>query len=69
MAVLEARNVGFHGRGINLAIISIVFLSVAFILVAARVTSRVTTGRKLGRDDYAIMASVVRLHSLREVER
>lgn len=67
MAILEARDVGFHGRGTNLVIISITFLSVAFCLVGARVTSRVTTGRKLGPDDYAIIASVVRSHPLREV--
>ena len=67
MAVLEARDVGFHGRGTNLVIISIMFLSAALCLVGARVTSRVTTGRKLGLDDYAIIASVVRSHSLREV--
>ena len=67
MAVLEARDVGFHGRGTNLVIISIIFLSVAFCLVGARVTSRVTTGRKLGLDDYAIIASVVRSHPVLEV--
>ena len=67
MAVIEARDVGFHGRGTNLVIISIIFLTVAFFLVGARVTSRVTTGRKIGLDDYAIMASVVSSHSLREV--
>ena len=66
MAVLEARDVGFHGRGTNLVIISIIFLAVAFCLVAARVASRVTTGRKLGLDDFAIIASVVRSHWLRE---
>ena len=64
MAVLEARDVGFHGRGTNLVIISIVFLAVAFCLVGARVVSRVTTGRKLGLDDFAIIASVVRSHTL-----
>ena len=67
MAVLEARDVGFHGRGTNLVVISIIFLSIALCLVGARVTSRVTTGRKLGLDDYAIIASVVRSYSLREV--
>ena len=67
MAVLEARDVGFHGRGTNLVIISITFLSVALCLVGARVTSRVTTGRKIGLDDYAIITSVVRSRSLHEV--
>ena len=67
MHVLEVRDVGFHGRGTNLVIISITWLSVAFCLVGARVASRVTTGRKLGPDDYAIIASVVKSNPLLEV--
>ena len=67
MAVLEDRDISFHGRGTNLVIISITWLSVAFCLVGARVASRVTTGRKLGPDDYAIIASVVKSNPLLEV--
>lgn len=61
MAVIYARDNQLHGRGVNLAVISIVFTFVAVCLVASRLASRITTGRKLHEDDYAIIASVVRL--------
>lgn len=48
-----------YGRGTNLFIISILFAFTAFILVMSRLMSRVTTARKLGPDDYAIMLSMV----------
>lgn len=61
MAVVEGRDVGIKGRGIELVIVSIVFTAVAVALVATRLSTRFQTGRKLGKDDYAIVASVVRL--------
>ena len=62
MAVIYARENQLHGRGVNLAVISIVFTFVAVCLVISRLASRLTTGRKLHEDDYAIVASAVRLH-------
>ena len=61
MPVIYARDNQLHGRGVNLAVISIVFTFVAVCLVASRLASRLTTGRKLHEDDYAIIASVVSL--------
>lgn len=61
MAVIYARDNQLHGGGVNLAVISIVFTFVAVCLVASRLASRLTTGRKLHEDDYAIVASMVRL--------
>lgn len=61
MAVIYARDNQLHGRGVNLAIISIIFTFVAVCLVASRLASRLTSGRKLHEDDYAIIASVVSL--------
>ena len=59
MAILNARDNEFYGRGVNLAVISIVFTSAAACLVVSRLASRLTTGRKLGLDDYAIVASLM----------
>ncbi len=59
MAVLKNRDLGFHGRGIELVTISIVFTVVAVTLVTARVTSRVASGRKLHGDDHVIIISMV----------
>ena len=59
MPVIYARDNQLHGRGVNLAVISIVFTFVAVCLVVSRLASRLTTGRKLHEDDYAIIASVV----------
>lgn len=59
MAAIYARDNQLHGRGVNLAVISIVFTFVAICLVCSRLASRLTTGRKLHEDDYAIIASVV----------
>ena len=63
MAVIYARENQLHGRGVNLAVISIVFTFVAVCLVGSRLASRLTAGRKLHEDDYAIIASVVSLAS------
>ena len=59
MPALYPRDNQLHDRGVNLAVISIVFTFVAVCLVASRLASRLTTGRKLHEDDYAIIASVV----------
>ena len=67
MAIIYARDNQFHGRGVNLAVISIVFTLVAICLVASRLTSRISAGRKLHEDDYAIIASVVRFPSRLDV--
>ena len=61
MLVIYARDNQLHGRGVNLAVISVVFTFVAVCLVASRLASRLTTGRKLHEDDYAIIVSVVSL--------
>ena len=66
MTILEPRQIGVHGRGVNLVIVSIIFVTIAFCLVGARVGSRLSTGRKLGPDDYAIIASVVSKHQFIE---
>ncbi|KAL9134164.1 MAG: hypothetical protein Q9175_004658 [Cornicularia normoerica] len=58
MVAIYARDNQLHGRGVNLAVISIVFTFVAVCLVASRLASRLTTGRTLHEDDYAIIASV-----------
>ena len=67
MAVIHVRDNQLHGRGVNLAVISIVFTFVAVCLVASRLASRLTTGRKLHEDDYAIIASVVSLMPQQEL--
>ena len=61
MVPIYARDNQLHGRGVNLAVISIVFTFVAFCLVVSRLASRLTSGRKLHEDDYAIIASMVSL--------
>ena len=59
MGAFVPRSNEFHGRGVNLAVVSIVFTLVALGLVVARLAARSTTGRKLGSDDYAIVLSAV----------
>jgi hypothetical protein len=53
----------WHGRGVNLAIISITFSSVAACLVGVRLASRFDYNRKkvkgIGGDDVAIVGSLV----------
>jgi len=61
MALILERGDTFYGRGLNLTIISIVFTITAVGFVGARLASRMTTGRKFGLDDHAIILSVVRL--------
>lgn len=59
MAVIIGRDLGVHGRGIELMIVTLVFSAVAAGLVMARVISRAKSGRKLHADDHVIVASVV----------
>ena len=59
MPALQPRDNQLHDPGVNLDVISVVFTFVAVCLVASRLASRLTTGRKLHEDDYAIIASVV----------
>ena len=66
MPALYTRENQLHDRGVNLAVISIVFTFVAVCLVASRLASRLSTGRKLHEDDYAIIASVVCLALIRK---
>lgn len=50
---------GFHGRGGALFVISIVFVSIAAILVALRVSGRFSMKNELGKDDYFIVLATV----------
>lgn len=54
MGVIRASPSQMHGRGINLVIISILFVFTATCLVVSRIISRHVTGRGLGHDDFAI---------------
>lgn len=65
MAVMDLRDVypreipGFHGRGGTLFVLSIVFVSIAVVLVAVRLSTRFATMRELGKDDYFILLATV----------
>lgn len=65
MAVMNPRDLnsreipGFHGRGGTLFVLSIVFVFIAAGLVALRVSTRFTTKRGLGKDDYFILLATV----------
>lgn len=65
MAVMDLRDVypreipGFHGRGGTLFVLSIVFVSIATVLVAVRVSTRFATMHELGKDDYFILLATV----------
>jgi hypothetical protein len=59
MAVLKGTELGFHHRGINLVIITLIFSALATVLVVGRVISRLKSGRKLHADDYIIIVSLV----------
>lgn len=57
---IEPREIpGFHGRGGTLFVLSILFVSIAAVLVAVRVSTRFATKRELGKDDYFIMLATV----------
>lgn len=59
MAAIVGRNVGIQGRGVELVIVSLVFVSVALCLVLGRLWSRMAAKRSFGLDDYAITLSLV----------
>ena len=59
MDVIGQRDLGLHGRGMPLVIVSIVFTITSILLVIMRAGSRLIIGRHLGKDDYTIMASLV----------
>lgn len=57
---IEQREIpGFHGRGGTLFVLSILFVSIAAVLVAVRVSTRFATKRELGKDDYFILLATV----------
>lgn len=57
---IEPREIpGFHGRGGTLFVLSILFVSIAAVLVAVRVSTRFVTKRELGKDDYFILLATV----------
>lgn len=57
---IEQREIlGLHGRGGTLFILSILFVSIAAVLVAVRVITRFATKRELGKDDYFILLATV----------
>ena len=62
--VLEDRDVGLGGRGFSLVVVSILFTSLALILVVLRIGSRLFSGRKVGLDDFVIIFSVVSLSGM-----
>ncbi len=51
--------VGFQGRGVNLAIVSIILAVLAIAAVTGRVLTRITMKTACGWDDYVIMMSLV----------
>ena len=59
MGLVQARDVGIHGRGTNLVVISIIFTLVAAGFVFGRFFSRMTSGRILHYDDWVILTSLV----------
>ena len=59
MGVIGQRDLGLHGRGMLLVIVSIVFTITSILLVIMRASSRLIIGRHLGKDDYTIMVSLV----------
>lgn len=57
---IEPREIpGYHGRGGTLFVLSILFVSIAAVLVAVRVSTRFATKRELGKDDYFILLATV----------
>lgn len=51
--------VGFQGRGVNLAIVSMILAVLAIAAVTGRVLTRITMKTACGWDDYVIMMSLV----------
>ncbi|MCJ1464379.1 hypothetical protein MMC07_002992 [Pseudocyphellaria aurata] len=59
MGLIQTRDMSVHNRGAVLVVVSIVFNSVAFALVALRLGTRIVGKRTLGMDDYAIFLSLI----------
>ena len=57
--VIGERDIGLHGRGMVLVVVSIAFNIIGLCLVITRAASRLTIGRSLGKDDYTIIVSMV----------
>ena len=66
---LQSRDIGFHGRGTSLALIAIIFTSIALATVIGRFYYRSTNGRRMGKDDAVIAFSMVREHRVLAFER
>ena len=62
VALILPRGDEFYGRGVNLAVISLVFTAVAILLVCSRLATRRAVGQALGGCDYSITISLVRLY-------
>lgn len=61
MALISRQSDEFYGRGVNLAVISIVFTAVAISLVCSRLVTRWAVRQAMGGCDYTITISVVRV--------
>lgn len=57
--VIGERDIGLHGRGTVLVVVSIAFNIISLCLVVTRAASRLVIGRRLGKDDYTIIVSMV----------
>lgn len=51
--------VGIQGRGLGLVIVALVFVVVATATVIGRLLSRASMKRSIGKDDYAMVCSLV----------
>lgn len=67
--VIGPRDIGLHGRGMLLVVISIVFNIISLCLVITRAASRLMVGRSLGKDDYTIIVSMVSFSTIVAVRR
>jgi len=61
-AVILPRSNEFFGRGLDLAVVAIIFTILSLFLVIVRLGSKlghISHSNKIGKDDYAIVASMV----------
>lgn len=59
MTSVKREVVGIQGRGLSLVIVALVFAVVATATVIGRLLSRVAMKRSIGKDDYAMVLSLV----------